>query len=260
MLYVYLDESGIGDIQNEKHVIVAGVIVQAEQQDAVQKRIEEVRDKYVPEKYRKDFVFHAADLFQGSKKVMSREAFPTAQRRDALEELIAIASELKLPIVQAWHSREDVGRAFPDLDAKGAVVRAQAIAATSCMLTVEAFTQRYALDSTQALITYENNDQAKSLVNVMHNDMQKPDTLRRLDPRDAEKMKKLIPLKRVLEATRFAEKGEAPILQLADVCAYFIRRRMTGRMDSMRFLGHIMNQLTSNAESLWPLGTADAPL
>lgn len=257
MLLVYLDESGIGDIQHEKYVVVAGVIVQSEQYKAVQKRIEEVRDKYVPEKYRKNFVFHAADLFQGSEKLIGKAEFPLAQRHDALEALISITSELKLPVVQAFHEREAVRRDHPNLNAQEAVVLTQAIAATSCMLTVEGFTQRYAQASTLALIIYENNNQAKKLVKSMHKEMLNPDNLGKLvDPGDIERMKKIVPLQRVIDTAHFAEKSEAPILQLADVCAYFIKRRLMGRMDSMRFLIHVMNQLTSNAHSLWPMGKA----
>lgn len=116
MLLVYLDESGIGDIQHEKYVVVAGVIVQSEQFKSVQKRIEEVRDKYVPEKYRNGFVFHATDLFQGSEKPISRAEFPLALRHDALEELISIVGELKLPVVQAWQDRAAVRKkAIPSL-------------------------------------------------------------------------------------------------------------------------------------------------
>jgi hypothetical protein len=254
MLLVYLDESGIGDAKHEKYVVVAGVIVQSEQYKVVQTRIEQVRDQYVPEKYRNGFVFHAADLFQGSEKVMNKAEFPLTKRRDALEGLISIIGELNLPVVQAFHDREVVRRDRPEFSVQEAVVFTQAIAATSCMLTVEAFARRYAQDSSLALVIYENNDQAKKLVKSMHREMLNKSNVKKLtDPKDIERAENLIPLQRVIDTAHFAEKNEAPILQLADVCAYFIRRRLMGRMDSMRFLNHVMNQLTSNAYSLWPM-------
>lgn len=257
MLLVYLDESGIGDIQNERYVVVAGVIVQAEQYKTVQKRIEEVRDKHVPEKYRKGFVFHASDLFKGSEKPISKTEFPLEKRRDALEELISIIADLNLPVVMAHQDREVVRRDHPTMNAQEAVVFTQAITATACMVSVEAFTQRYALPSTLALTIYENNDQAKKRVKEMHKEMLNPDNLHKFaDPKDVERVRNLIPLQRVIDTAHFAEKTEAPILQLADVCAYFIKRRLNGRMDSMRFLDRIMNQLTSNAHGLWPMGQA----
>jgi hypothetical protein len=255
MLLVYLDESGIGDIQNEKYVVVAGVVVQAEQYKAVQKRIEDVRDRYVPEKYRKGFVFHATDLFQGSEKLISRDEFPMAERHNALEELISIASELNLPVVQAHHDREVVRHDRPELNAQDAVVFTQAIAATSCMLLIESFIQRYALPSTLALLIYENNDQAKKLVKSMHKQMQDAENVAKLsDPKDVERVKRVVPLQRVIDIAHFAEKSEAPILQLADVCAYFIKRKTMGCEKSDRFLARIMSQLTTNTHGFWPMG------
>lgn len=253
MLLVYLDESGIGNIEHEKHVVVAGVIIQAEQYKAVQKRIEEVRDKYVPERHRKGFVFHANELYQGMEKKISRDEFPLEQRRNALEELISILSEFHIPVVQGWHERAHVTKQHPELNSKKAVVLAQAIASTQCLATVEHFTRTYALQTSLALLIYENNDQCKTTVKVMQKQFQDPENLKKLaSPKDYERASKVIPLQRVIDTAHFAEKSEAPMLQLADVCAYFINRRIMGRPDSMRFLKHIMNQLTSNAHSRWP--------
>lgn len=255
MLLVYLDESGIGDAKNEKYVVIAGVVVQAEQYKGVVSRIDAIRDKYVPEKYRKGFVFHANEMFQGGERRISRDEFPMEQRQGALEELISIVSELHLPVVLAHHERQVVREHNPSLNEQEAVALTQAIAAMSCTLLVESFVQKNALASTLALLIYENNDQARGLVKTMHKKMQTGANLERLtDPKDIERVGRVIPLRRVIDTAHFAEKDEAPILQLADVCAYFIRRRLAGRMDSQRFLDRIMNQITTNAHGLWPMG------
>src|SRR5687767_13402224 len=108
MLFAYLDESGIGDINNEKHVVIAGVLVSDQKVDALEKRIAEVRDKHVPEKYRNGFIFHAADLYQGNDKRIGKEDWSTSSRRDALEELMQIPAEFELPVAQGHVPRERI--------------------------------------------------------------------------------------------------------------------------------------------------------
>lgn len=252
MLLVYLDESGIGDIKLERYVVVAGVIVEADQYEAVKQKIEAVRDKYVPEEYRNGFVFHATDLFQGSEKRISRAEFPTEQRHNALEALISIVDEMNLPVALAHHDREVVCRDRPEMSKREAAVFTQGIAATSCLLLVESHAQRHAHPSTNVLVTYENNDQARGLVKEMHKMMRDATNLAKLaDARDAARVSKVVPLKRVIDTARFAEKSQEPLLQLADVCAYFIKRRLMQREDSMRFLDRIMKQLLTNDRGRW---------
>lgn len=254
MLFVYLDESGIGDIRVERYVVVAGVIVEAHQYEAVQQKIEAVRDKYVPEKYRKGFVFHATDLFQGSQKRISRDEFPTEQRHNALEDLISIVEKMNLPVALAHHDREVVCKDRPEMSTREAVAFTQGIAATSCLLLVESYAQRHSHPSTNVLITYENNHQARELVKEMHKMLQDPTNLAKVtDPEDLARLTKVIPLKRVIDSARFAEKSEEPLLQLADVCAYIIKRRLMRREDSMRFLNRIMSQLLTNDRGRWAM-------
>jgi hypothetical protein len=254
MILVYLDESGIGDARNEKYVVVAGVIVPDTMYLDVVGRISQVRDKHVPEKYRHDFIFHATDLFQGSEKRITKSEWPLAKRHDALEELISIPEQLKIPVAQGWVERQKIRNDRPELNAQDAVVLTQAIASTVCMLSIERFMRLHTAEDALAMLIFENNDQAKKTVKQQHQEMSRPTFIRQIRPDVAHLVGNVLPVQRIIDTAHFAEKHEAPILQLADACAYIIKRRMMGRMDSERFLKHLEHQLITNPKGGWPLG------
>src|SRR5690349_11146121 len=78
MRMVYLDESGIST--REPYLVVAGAIVHADKQwKALEKYLHHMRDDVIPPNLRKDCVFHATDLYHGTKK-FHRDQWPQEYR------------------------------------------------------------------------------------------------------------------------------------------------------------------------------------
>jgi hypothetical protein len=253
MLFAYLDESGIGDISREKHVIIAGVIVRDVQIAELDARIGEVRDKHVPERYRNGFIFHASDLYQSTEKVISRNDWPTANRWDALEELMSLVGEFELPVAQSNVPREQILKDRTELTPDKAVQMAQAIAATTCMLHIERFATLWTPPDTQVTLIYENNDSAREAVKQQQEFMSSDEMQKQISPALRERIGNLLPPRRVLTTPQFAKKEHAPILQLADACAYIVRRVTFGK-DCTRFTRHIKDLVITNREGRWTLG------
>jgi hypothetical protein len=74
MRLVYIDEGGISKATQEPFVVVAGVIIDADRVlNGVENQLERIMQRNIPERYHKEFIFHATELFNGGGKVFKRE-------------------------------------------------------------------------------------------------------------------------------------------------------------------------------------------
>lgn len=228
--FVYADESGLSE--QEPILVVAGVIIHADLQWLpAEQRIRAIMDEYVPRAERpRGFVFRAADLFQGSGKVFkNREKYPRERRIQALKEILSIPSQLELPVVFGWtrKEREDL----PDQSKKS--VRAErafehAHALALCAIGAETYMRGWALPIELATLTVEDNTETKRTVSLMHDafrDVAHPAISNwaksyavNTDSTD------FFPLTKVVDGVHFVGKSGAFLLQLADACAWIIRR------------------------------------
>src|SRR2546430_2602291 len=84
---VYLDESGSS---TEPFLVVAGVIIDADKQwRLVERNVNELIGKYVPEENQKGFIFHATDML-GGHGIFAKHR---ERWREALRELLEIPSK-----------------------------------------------------------------------------------------------------------------------------------------------------------------------
>jgi hypothetical protein len=100
---VYLDESGISDTATEPFIVVAGVIVNADEQwKALEAEHEKIRAEVVKrlpeEKQRLSFAFHGTELFSGG-KTLERDHWSKTERWNILERLARIPLDMNVPIV-----------------------------------------------------------------------------------------------------------------------------------------------------------------
>jgi hypothetical protein len=261
MLLAYLDEAGIGNIKNEPIVAVAGVIVQSVQWKATEARINQLIAKYIPRENQGHFIFHAHEMFHGTGKIWgNRAAFTPEIRRQALEELLSVPATIGFPVLHASVKAEQVLDDHPLIPRKngkivknGKVVAMHAIAASLCMLMVEKVARDFAKGGDLAIVIHENNDQSRKLVRDVHNFMRKPGMAELARDVPDRNLWKVFPVQRVIDAAHFAEKQEAPLLQLADACAFVIKRRLSGHKDVDPFLEKIASQMVTNPKGAWPL-------
>ena len=82
-----------------------------------------------------------------------------------------------------------------------------------------------------ALLIAENNNDARRLIRSHHNFLRDPAMVALL----SEETRKNLPLTRLVDTVHFAEKLDSSLLQLADACAYVIKRQLMKASDSDRF-------------------------
>ena len=227
MRFVYADESGIS--VNESILVVAGVILHADTQFVrVEQYVREIGLKYVAERDRSGFVFHAKDLFNGSGKVFgNRDRYPLERSHRALKRLLSIPSIFKLPVVFGFTRKETLPKDAKKKALREARALDHAIAFSNCAISAEMFMRNHVPDNEVATLTAEDNTETKKTVKLMH------DALRGVHPEYEHWVIQreltmglghdFFPLRRIRDTVNFVGKSGAFLLQVADACAWIIR-------------------------------------
>jgi hypothetical protein len=246
--FVYLDESGIGNAKDDRFVVTAGVVVHADVHwKPLEQYLLDLVDEMVRPEDRHGFYFHGTDLFHGTKKT-HRDIYPKELRWDVLRRLCFAVEKFHLPVVVGF-----VDRADPLLlgaNPNDTVIRAQTVTAGLCLLQVEEYMQEFAYTGELATMVYENNNQCRTHIKRLQKqflDRQAAPALRTFETHMLGKpySTQHLPLKRVVDTANFVEKEDCCILQIADACAFVIKRHLMGKSDSEQFVAPIFNQLAS---------------
>jgi hypothetical protein len=65
--------------------------------------------------------------------------------------------------------------------------------------------------------------------------------------------KDIVRTRNIIDTVHFAAKQESPMLQIADLCAFFIKRKLQGSPDSKPFFDAFAGQMTSPlTKGGWP--------
>jgi hypothetical protein len=228
---VYLDEAGIANPAHEPFVVVAGIVLHADQQwKMLERYLSDMADEFVPPENRDGFVFHATELFSGG-QTFSREKWPKGKRWKILDHLVTIPEKFKFGVVHGFVERARLSAFYPHLAPKNVSPHAQVLAFTICSYGVEMFMRLIAEDGEVASLIMENNDQSRSLIRQMHQFLR--------DPAMAHLLKAdgfgSLAFTRIVDTVHFAEKGHSSPLQVADACAFVIKRHLMGTPESDRF-------------------------
>ena len=252
MRLVYLDESGIGKLEEEPLVVVAGVMVDADSQwRMLEVRLEHLRNKYIPKEKRRGFFFHGKDLLKGSKD-FPHSQYTREERWEILEELCSLPTEMELPVAWGFMDRRELIKRHPDESLHDIAIGAQAMCCTVCTYTVEQHMKTRGTFET-ALLIYENNDHCKKIVRRTHNYMRETNTATVIISGQLHKRpEEVFPIDHIIDTAHFADKLDCPILQIADACALVLKRRMMGLPDSERFLKKFEGQLLMKPKADWP--------
>jgi hypothetical protein len=88
-------------------MVVAGVMINGDRTyRALEGKLRQIVSEEIPAQDRDAFVFHATDVFHGS-RYFNRERWPQVDRQRILQKLASIPSEFGLPIVFGAMSRAD---------------------------------------------------------------------------------------------------------------------------------------------------------
>lgn len=220
--FAFLDEGGIS--RDESRIVVGGVIVHGDEQlIPLESRLEAIVHKHIPQEDQDGFVLHVKDIWGGGKYFKDRNKWPIERRAAILDDLVAIPGQLEIPVIFNWVERSNVASRH-NVDGKMSQrdfdVSCHAIAFAGCMLRVEEFMRRVWVDEVAQIVAEDNPEARKTIKGVV--DLFKNPS-RMLTPLVAHA--DVLPLQRIRGSVQFADKTESRALQLADACAFLIRRR-----------------------------------
>lgn len=225
MRLVYMDEAGLSDPAKEPFVVVAGLIVNADQQLLiVEKYIQAIVEKYIPEEARSSFVFHAYELFGGIGFFEDRDRWPLPLRLHIADELSEIPAKLNVPFTLGFIERQagvlnETVFLPEDPSTHDITVLAHVVAHIHCSMRVEAW-MRENTSNEVCLLVVENNDNARRLIEGAQRYLQGPNVLDKWEPAAS----KYFPFSKIREKPLFDVKTPNSVLQLADYCAYVFKR------------------------------------
>ena len=219
----YMDETGIGKIEHEPWLIVAGVIVDADRQLLeIERRLAALVDKYVPAPFQDGFAFHAKELFNGGKKVFKRHDsdWPEEKRFEVAADLAKILKDLALPIALGQVDRnlfrnEFEPKSWAPYNQK---VAAHSVAFTVCSAHIELWMREHTTNEVCMLIVEDNEEMRTTLRNV-HRTHQTPNVAKLMGIET-----QILPFRKIKASPLFEPKDQSPPLQLADFCAYVTKK------------------------------------
>jgi hypothetical protein len=228
---VYLDEAGISNSREEPILVVAGIIVHGDDQwKNLEQEILSLRDEYIPEQFREGFVFHATELFSGG-KFFNRESWPKQMRWEILLRLLKIINDHKLPVVVGHVDRATFNPQMPEGAKVSIETVAHTAAFTGCAIQVEHWMRTHA-DSEVAMLIAEDRDRVKKMIKMAQTELKK-----NVSPLTEElfSMTPYLPLTKIVDTVHFAGKTESSLLQLADACAFVLKRSLANKPDASVF-------------------------
>ena len=255
---VYLDETGIANLDHEPIMVVSAVIINADKQwHAIEAHLRSLTAEVIPEHQREGFVFHAFELFSGVRR-FPKEEWSLERRLEILDALVAIPKKFDLTVCFGQTDR----RTAPPLqvhttEKEATRLREIATHANSflrCCIQVELLMRATAPDEVAMLIA-EDRDTVRKALKFAHSVFSggKSALLEELmrEPQFGNALYKLLlPFRRIIDTVHFAQKSESSLLQIADVCAFAIKRHVMKKPHSARLFDPLKDQLIIDAANL----------
>jgi hypothetical protein len=230
--YIYVDEAGTS--APEPVSVVVGIIVHPDTQWlAVESEINRLLDEYVPREIRRGFVFHATEVFSGGRY---RDRWPRDRRSALLHEMLSIPKRFGLPVAYAMTRRNAFAPSIYESVAPHKLKPASFdhfMAFVMCVGHADRHLRLYTHDSEVATLVLEDVSHMRKLLRAV------PSLMRNLPIRtsaehihrigapsrsDAVEPPEELKVSKIVDCAHYAEKSEAPLLQLADACAFTLRR------------------------------------
>lgn len=227
----FLDEAGRS--QHEPIMVVAGVLVHGDRTyRAITEHLRAIARRHIPEPDRENFLFHAKDIFQGARYFKDKEVWPRERRFPILRELAGTPAKFSLPVVfghaakkQFTPAVERVITALKPAKKHHGLIKDASIHGTvfaMAEIMIERQMHKFPRDEICILIA-ENTDRIKKAVKNGHAMLQ---STKKMGDYLASFKVDGTPITKIVDTPHFAEKAESPPLQVADVCAYLILRRL----------------------------------
>jgi len=225
----FLDESGTGSIEREPRMVLAGVILHADKQwKAVENHLADMMARHCPIPLGDlpyHYGFHATELYSGG-KIFTREAVPKEKRWAILDELASLPAKFELPVVGMYIDR----KANPGTENQYRGLFMEVAA------QIEAYMRMLPDRNEVASIIAEDLPSVRTWV----------DWMQRFQQREIDSVsmhahhKSRLRLTRVIGRPHFESKSMYSPLQLADFCAWALRRQLEKLPNSERFFSPLV--------------------
>lgn len=215
----YLDDSGLFNEKHDPFLVIGGVIIDADRQlVAVEDHIEELVRKHIPEKDWDGFVFHATELWSGS-KYFDRVNWSREKRLLILQDLAMIPSKFDLLVTLGFQDRKLL-KPPSHWDLKTKELSAHIDVFARFCETVERYMREFAPDEVTLLI-FEDRDTIREITKHAHAMF-----------RDSNRVSAFgsnlyyFPFSKIRDTIHFARKKESRHLQVADACTFIIKKAL----------------------------------
>ena len=241
MRITYWDDCGMFNADQEPFVVVGAAITNVDNQyRPLADSLDALVEKYIPPGDREGFTFHATELWSGGKYFAERSRWPKEKRWDILEDLSKVPGQLEIPLTFGYVRRDD----FPliksmDLHDRERVLHNHAF--LDMCGSVDRFMQEVFPDETTILVGEDNGEvrkSAKEILKIWTDTGSYRNRAIALTPGLCDEL----PLRTIVDTTHFALKSEGRGLQLADLCAFLIKKHLTDE-EAWRFYRHLKHSL-----------------
>ena len=238
----YMDESGLG--KREPILVEAAVIVHGDDQVVpVEEYLESLVEKHIPIDKQDGFFFHATDIYGGGDKnciFHDKNEWPDERRWAILDDLVAVPAKFGLPICVGIIQKSEFPPPLPAVDhsPQEVAVARHAMAIIQCEIGVEHWLRA----NTEKEITHiiaESNDEVRLAAKEAHMLLRNPKEI----AAQGFVNHPIFPLKRIRDGLQFTTKAESRLLQVADVCAWVIRRAANNAPNAFRFYDPLRHQI-----------------
>ena len=225
--YIYMDEAGTS--AKEPVTVVVGVIIHADRHwRSAAQLLETTLDSLVPADLRRGFHFHAKVIWGGYRD--RDKSWPREERAKLIASVASIPRQLRAAISLAMIRREYGG------DPNARKLRPHefhhVLAFHKCMARANKYVRDWAPATEVATVVAEDVPEMRRF---LKNSLRVPLLETPLRPgfivlTDQEKEAGVIlqtntgPIDRIIDTVHFVEKDDAPLLQIADACAFSFRR------------------------------------
>ena len=213
----YVDETGHSD--KEPFCAVAGIIVNPDKQwNIIADAIQDLKER-VPDGFKEDFVFHAAELWHGGRY---RSTWPKEMRHNLLGDLLALPRKLKIPLIVGFCINHPSSH-----QTKNPSVVRHVVAHSLCIIALDEYMKTKCDPDEIAMLVAEERTEAREKIRKLHSlfssRKKRADFSSFFDGLE-NIAGATLPITKIRNPPAFASKEEEVLLQLSDACAWAFQK------------------------------------
>jgi len=210
--------------RQEPFVVIGACVVHGDNQlGKLEEALRTIKEQHIPKDDWSNFVFHATEIYSGTKYFRNRDLWTWEKRKNILLDLASIPKALNIPLLYGFVDRLS-GSAPPiaqELEPRDLEIGLFCGAYLELIIRLENAMRQLFPDEITLIIGEENTSVQVAAKNI-HNSMRDSDFV----DREWSEFSHLFPLQGIKEEVHFSTKKGSNALQLADFANFFIKKRL----------------------------------